>query len=303
MVGGGAGCAGWSGVMPSLEHEAIVEVLRGNPEVLAELLEGRIGVELGASPARVMEPDFTQVVPAEFRADAFIVFGTLPRYGLVVEIQRRRDEGKRRSWPLYLAAAHAQLGCPCWLAVIASTAAVARWAARPIRSFQPGWGFAPLVVGPAQVPRVTDRDRALASPGMAVLSALVHAHEPADAAVAIAAIEGLVGLPPQRATLYFQLLQGVLRDPVFAVLEAHMEQHKIPYRIPFAKKAYEDGVHDGLVAVRRALMTLVAAHLGPVDPDLRSRIESCSDLEVLQSWLEAVATAPDADAIRAALGD
>jgi hypothetical protein len=293
--------------MPSLEHEAIVEVLRGNPEVLAELLEGRVEVELGALPARVMEPDFTQVVPAEFRADGLIVFGEPARFGLVVEIQRRRDGGKRQSWPLYLAAAHAQLACPCWLVVIASTGAVARWAARPIKSFQPGWGFAPLVIGPEQIPRVTDRGRALASPGMAVLSALVHAHDPADASVAIAAVEGLVGLPTNRATLYFQFLQGVLSEPVFAEVEAHMEQHKIPYRIPFAKKAYEqgqaDGRQEGVQALRQAVLTIVAARVGSVEPELVARIETCCELAVLKRWLEAVATADDTAAIRSALGD
>lgn len=286
--------------MPSLEHEVIVEVVCGFPEVLRELLGGRLGVDLDALPVRVADPDFTNLVPAEFRADGLVVFGEPARHGFVVEIQRSRDEGKRLSWPLYVATAHAELRCACWVVVIAPDRRVAAWAARPIATFQPGSNFAPIVLGPEQIPRITDAGRALASPGLAVLSAIVHAHAASDAEVAIAAVDGLAGLEPERARVYFHFLQGILDEVVFAAVEAHMGQHKIPYRIPFARKAFDEGQ---LVMIRQALLTLVEARFGSVSPELRQRIEGCADLAVLERWFEAVVRAADEDAVRAALGD
>ena len=163
----------------------------------------------------------------------------------MVEIQRNPDEGKRQTWPLYCASAHAQLRCAVWVVVIAPDHKVAAWAAQPIDTFQPGTGFAPVVIGPNEIPRVTDPRRALASPGLALLSAIVHGHEPGGEQVAIAAVDGLASVEPDRATLCLQILQALLDDVVFAAVEAHMELSNFPYRIPFARKAYEQGREQG----------------------------------------------------------
>jgi hypothetical protein len=40
--------------------------------------------------------------------------------------------------------------------VIATDERVARWARRPIRTLHPGVTFAPLVLGPAQIPKIRD---------------------------------------------------------------------------------------------------------------------------------------------------
>lgn len=291
-------------VMPSLEHEVIAEVVCGFPEILRELLGDRLGLALDPVPVRVADPDFTSLVPTEFRADGLVVFGEPPSHAFVVEIQRSRDEGKLRSWPLYAAAAHAELGCACWVVVIAPDPRVAAWAARPISNFQPGCNFAPVVLGPDEIPRITDAGRARASPGLAMLSAIVHANQVGDAEVAIAAVDGLGGLDPERARLYFRVLQGILNEAVFAAVEAHMEQHKIPYRIPFARKAFEEGqLEGGVLLMRRAVLALVGVRLGAVPADVRERIEACTEVAVLERWHEAVARAADQDGVRAALGE
>ncbi|MBE7447692.1 MAG: hypothetical protein HS111_02010 [Kofleriaceae bacterium] len=73
----------------------------------------------------------------------------------MVEVQRARDEDKRWTWPVYATVLHARLRCPtpawwCWRAT-------RRWRggrAAAIATFQPGASFAPLVLGPEQVPRL-----------------------------------------------------------------------------------------------------------------------------------------------------
>lgn len=79
-----------------------------------------------------------------------------------------------------------------------------------------------------------------------------------------------------------------------------MQQHKIPYRIPFAREAFEEG---GLLSMRRAVLALVSVRFGAVPADVRQRVEECTDVAVLERWHEAVARAADEDAVRAALDD
>src|SRR5205814_9322585 len=107
---------------------------------------------------------------------------------VIVEVQRQPDPDKRFAWPFYTAALHARMRCPVCLLVIATTPAVARWARRPIRSFQPKAGFVPLVVGPEAIPRVTDPAAAEQAPELAVLSVLAHGAEKGAESIAFAAI-------------------------------------------------------------------------------------------------------------------
>lgn len=82
---------------------------------------------------------------------------------------------KRFVWPLYLGALHARLSCLACLVVVTADAEVARWAAKPITTFQPGAPFTPIVVGPDRIPIVTSPEEAERLPALAVLSALAHA--------------------------------------------------------------------------------------------------------------------------------
>jgi hypothetical protein len=92
--------------------------------------------------------------------------------GIVVEVQRRQDRRKRRSWPVYVATFSAFVGgCPVTLLVIATTEKVARWAAKPIKFGEPDGLLRPVVIGPGTVPAITDPDTARQNPELAVLSA------------------------------------------------------------------------------------------------------------------------------------
>ena len=84
---------------------------------------------------------------------------------------------KRFVWPLYLGALHARLSCLACLVVVTADAEVARWAAKPITTFQPGAPFTPIVVGPDRIPIVTSPEEAERLPELAVLSALAHGSE------------------------------------------------------------------------------------------------------------------------------
>lgn len=83
-----------------------------------------------------------------------------------------------------------------------------------------------------------------------------------------------------------------------------MDARNIPYRIPFARRAYEAGQQQGgLETIRRAILALVRTRAGAVAQDIQARVEGCDDMAVLERWHEAVAQAADESAVRAALGD
>jgi len=56
--------------------------------------------------------------------------------------------------------------------VVTVDAAIAAWAARPIRTGHPGFDLVPIVLGPEAMPWVTEPDQARKNPELAVLSAL-----------------------------------------------------------------------------------------------------------------------------------
>ncbi len=83
---------------------------------------------------------------------------------VIAEVQLGIDADKLRTWPLYVAAARARLGCPVTLLVLAPDPAVARWASQPIELGHPGFMLRPVVVGYAQIPRIRDAAAAGGAP-------------------------------------------------------------------------------------------------------------------------------------------
>jgi hypothetical protein len=299
--------------VPSRDHEAPLEVLRTAPALVPLLLHEVLGVELPTyTSAEVAEADFTQIVPTEFRADLVVFLRGEPpehdtRMGVVVEIQRARDEAKRRSWPLYLAALHARIRRPTCLVVVATDDAVARWAAAPILDLAPCCVFRPLVVGPAQVPWITE-ERALAEPWLAVLSALAHGNEPEGLAVTMAALEALTAMPEHHAIVFHDLIVASLDDAARRALEEAMLTPKYEFKSEFARRYYgagrEEGREEGrLTAAREHLLALVERRLGRLDPALGDRIAAMADVERLSALVVEVGAAADAAAIDRLLRD
>jgi hypothetical protein len=163
--------------VPSFDHEILVELFRENAVLAAELLRSCAGIHIDHARADHGSIDLSQVVSTEYRADNVAILRGLdgrPVTGVIVEVQLREDRDKLQSWPIYVAALRAQLGCPAMLLVIAPEPAVARWAGRPIELGHPGFCLTPLVISFANVPRVRDPIAASHLPELAMLSVMAH---------------------------------------------------------------------------------------------------------------------------------
>ncbi|MBE7450543.1 MAG: hypothetical protein HS111_17085 [Kofleriaceae bacterium] len=308
--------------MPTIDHEAPLAVLREEPALVVELLRRALEVELPAfATAAVSEADFTQPLPAEFHADLVIHLrdeAQRPVMGIVVEVQRARDDDKRWTWPLYVCALHARLQRPTCLVVLTSDAGVARWAARSIDSFQPGATFCPLVLGPEQVPRLEPEDAA-AAPWVAIVSALVHGAAAGGATAALAGIEGARLLGGERASLFTDLILAQLDDVARRALEVVMETRKYEYKSDFARSYFERGLEEGRQkgreegreegrevgreeGLRQALLALVARR-AVVSDEQRARIVACADPERLLRLVVEVGAAADDGAVARLLAE
>jgi hypothetical protein len=292
--------------MPSHLHEVLVSMFRDRPTLAADVLAGPLGVAVPAfTQAQASSGDLTDAVPTEYRADVVITLsangaddnaGGDPVLAVVVEAQLRVDPRKRRSWPAYVATLHARLGCPVALLVVCPSAAVAARCGEPIVFGEPPGVVTPLVLGPGQVPVVTDPVRARRNPELAVLSALAHGGGPDQRSVVEAVWAALEIVDHDHATLYADVLLTVLPAAARDYLEAHMATttgHR--YHSDFARRYFDQGEAKGEAkGEARAVLAFLDARGIEVPDELRERIVGCTDLEQLDTWVRRAATASTA---------
>jgi hypothetical protein len=276
-----------------LLHEGLLDLFRHRPTLAPELLRERLCAPLPLfDRVRVGDANLTDLVPTEFRADLVLLLegeaDGVPLGALVVEVQLRPDPDKRWSWPGYVTGLRARLRCDVTLAVVAGDAAVAAWAAKPIETGHPGFTLAPLVLGPGTVPVIRDEQEAVRSPELAVLSVLIHGHEPEALDVAKAALAAARTLDDERAALYIDLVLAFVDDVARGVLEDLMASGTYQYQSDFAKRYVAEGRTAGL---REAIVHVLSARSLELSELGRAHLEACTDIATLTAWLERAATA------------
>ena len=302
--------------MPSLEHNALVEMFRETPELAARMLAQVLRAPV--PPHRsvtVVEAALDQLLPTEYRADLVLELrGARNKLilAIVLEVQLTEDWKKKFSWPVYVTVLRARKRCAACVLVITPGARVATWAAEPIQlGLGPGDGSVkPWVLGPAQLPRVTDVGMAAQEPELSVLSARAHGNEPDGLPVVLAAVVGLGGLDPKMAAVYFRLIYDALREPVRIALETFImanQQFEGVTWPPFAQqlidrgeaaglqKGMEKGMEKGMHQAKREVIVKLALRAGiTLAEEDRVRIEECEDLAMLDRWIDSALTSKTA---------
>ncbi|HKY39085.1 MAG TPA: hypothetical protein VJN18_24270 [Polyangiaceae bacterium] len=284
--------------MPSLDHESLLLLFHNQPELAAQLLREALHVELPAyTEARVASSDLSQIIPAEFGADAVVLLmASKPVLGVIIEVQLSPKARKRFSWPSYMAVLRARHECPVELLVLTPDAAVARWAAVPIELDLSGQCvIRPRVLGPQAIPVVTDPAQAAREPELAVLSALAHGGGETELALAIAtaAASGLNHLPADQQLLYLLLIRASLGDAARKAFEMYPEAQKLVEK--FAQEHEAKGKAEGKAETLRKLLTL---KFGPLSEAAALHVATASEAE-LDRYLERVLTAQTVDTVLA----
>jgi hypothetical protein len=274
--------------MISMRHECLVDLFRNRPSLAAELLTESLSVVLPRyTEARVVSIDLTETQPAEYRADVVVLLldGGKPVRVIIVEVQLKKDDDKRYSWPAYLTVSRDQHRCLADLLVVAPDPLVAAWCAEPIEIGVRGFVLCPPVLRREAIPVVTDPAEAARRPELAVLSAMAYGDTEQGATIAGAVLPAIQKLDDERARFYYDLVYNSLNEAARRALEAMMKGYE--YQSDFAKKYVAQGRTEGLTeGTARALLTALRVR-GIAVPDAeRERILAQKDPEILERWHE-----------------
>ncbi|GAA1616291.1 hypothetical protein [Nocardia ninae] len=285
--------------MPSIHHEAPLELLRHNPELAAALLaDTGIRLPTGAT-ATISDSNLSTCNPPEFRADAVTLLRGIDgdKLAVITESQSAPPKrGKRRAWPAYVAVAQSQHDCDAVLVVIAASPATAHACSRTIHTGHPGFSLAPIVIGPHNTPDPTDPAFARVAPELTVLAALTHALDLSEDANRRLVLDKLATLDRETRTTYTRFVRHAASDAARKALEELM-----------ASPTYRDDWVDGLLDQGRAegeargeakmLLRALVARGFAVSDDLRARVLSTSDTEQLEAWMDKAAVADSLDVV------
>jgi hypothetical protein len=187
-----------------------------------------------------------------------------------------------------VATLRARLGCPVLLLVLCPDTTVAAWCAEPIVVGRPGLVLTPVVLGPADIPAVTDPELARQRPHLAVLSALAHGATAGADGVFGALLAALEVIDHDHASLYADFVLALLPAAARAHLEALMSTTHFRYRSDFARRYFAAGEAEGEA---RAILAVLAARGVAVPDEVREQITGCTDRDQLETWIRRAATA------------
>lgn len=295
--------------MVSLLHEGVIELVRDRPAFAADMLDRLLGLEVPAfTEARLAEATLNKLVPVEYRADAVVVFTERkPVFGAIIEAQLQRDDNKLYTWPLYAVGARERHRCPFVVIVVTPDPATEAWAARTV-DIGGGVRFWPLVVGPEGIPKVTDHEQARREPQLAVLSVMAHGQGDIETAMAIAdaATTAISQLPEDQRLLYSLLVQSNLSTAARKVIEMHprLEKFLTETQRQQLQQTRAEGRAEGRAQGRAegeaaALLKILAQRGLELTPEQRRRITECTELAVLERWIDRSLSARSIDEVLA----
>lgn len=283
--------------MPSAEHETPIALAKLDPGLVAWLLVNVFQIKVpDYHYARTQAADVRVVVPRTYHADGMLVFCDVadrPVLAVVLEVQRRWDQTKRRTWRLYVAQLEAELDVSVALVVYCPNPAIAH-RYRDLFEFD---GISlllrPLIFTPDQVPLVVDIELGRSNPTLAVLSALCHSGQPEVDAVFPALAAALQSLGPTKAISYYDIVLAGLPEAPRTRWEAFMTTAiGSEYRSQLLREVDACGEARGEARGKaRAVLTVLATRDVAVPADVRERILACTDLAQLDTWLRRAGTA------------
>jgi len=216
-----------------------------------------------------------------------------PLMGAVLEVQRRWDVTKLRTWKLYVAQLEAELDVVTALVVFCPDPAIARRYRTLFEEDESSLTLLPLIFTPDDLPLVIDVDLARANPAQAVFSAVCHIDRPEVEAAFPALVEALRAADPKQALLYYDVVLAGLPPATRTRWEAFMSTSAgYEFQSELLRKVSAEQLARGEA---QAILTVLEERGVPVPDDIRDRIMACADTGQLSAWLRRAVTAATAD--------
>lgn len=282
---------------PTAEHEALHRVFYEHEDksLFTRAMARAFGIgvpEPVPDGVTVLSTDLTETDPLERRADSvlqvqFLVEDPTGKYILVLESQTEPERERRRRWPHFISHLHDKYDCPVVLAVVCSKKSTERWAREPIPIGLQGLTVqvtTPIVFGPDTVPAITDPAEAADDLVLAVFSALTHSRTPAAGGIIEALLAALGTIDVETASNLSEFTETGLADTVGGQIWSKIMATRT---YPFVSRTRLEAEAKGEAKGKAEAILRVLGRRGiEVDDESRERIESCTDLAVLDGWLD-----------------
>ncbi|MFE4665328.1 hypothetical protein ACFRI7_14290 [Streptomyces sp. NPDC056716] len=263
-----------------------------------------------------LDADLTDSRSIEGRVDSLFRVHAVDDTGgflLVVESPDKREPVRRDNWTYYLAYLYAKYRLPAILLVLCRDKATAAWAAEPIRigrRFHTTIEVCPLVLGPGNLPTITDPGEAARDLPLAVFSAFAHAKDPGLPVILEALVAGMETWSPDGTDIgdgmsvddwaeYVEigLGEGPARDlwrqlmgkwsPKFPGSGTLLEEVWLAGREEGEAKGRAVGRAEGRADGRvEGILRILIGRGIEVSAPVRQRIIGCTDLDVLGVWFD-----------------
>jgi hypothetical protein len=288
--------------MPSSRHEALHRIFRDKPELFAHAFK-MLNIDFPTPcEVAVVDTDMTEIVPIERRADTVMMFTS--RWGsktaVIIESQSQSDEDKTSAWAYYLSYAHIKFDCPVMLLVICQDKATTAWAREPKKIGMTGVPCLvvhPMVLGPDNVPRITDPAEACEDAVLAMFSALTHARSPKVDAILKALDVALTTVDTDTAAYVAEQTEIGLGDTEARQIWRNlMVMQNYRFKSEFAEMLRAEGRAEGEARGEAKSVLKVLEQRGvPVPEPIRERVLACTDPALLEDWLVRSLKATTAD--------
>ncbi|WP_241842061.1 hypothetical protein [Pseudofrankia sp. BMG5.36] len=255
---------------------------------------------------------FQKLVPTSYHADNTLVFTCAGQrvYAVVIEVQLRWVPKKWLSWKIYAASLEKELGVGVILAVFCPEIEVAA----KYRGLSGADKFSvrlwPYVLSPGDLPLVEEAVYARANIALAALSLVCHGgDDPATLEPSFAALyEAMHEVDWELARRICDMLFAGLSKAARARWEEHMTVVDSEYRSELFREIEARGRTEGLTEGRTegraegmakakadAVLRILSQRGVPVPDVAQEKIRSCTDLDLLDTWLDRVLTATSAE--------
>ncbi|QBS45382.1 hypothetical protein DMB37_40200 [Nocardia sp. CS682] len=289
--------------------------------MVTELLSSVVGTPLPEfDHAHSDSGDLPDIRPTEYRADLVVTLTSdnVPVFGIVIEVQLKPDKDKCWSWPVYLTTLRARQRCPVLLVVLCPNQHAATHCRQPI-TVSPGFILTPVVLGPADVPVITDPQSVIAHPDLTVLSAIAHRNDPERDAILFTLAETMhclparneyidvimAALPAGAARHFWEMLMTTKSGPY---LSAHLNKQYAKAKSEGMAEGKAKGMAEGMAEGKakgkaegkaegvaegkaQSLLTVLAVKRLHTTPQIESKVNGCTDPAQLDRWTRRAITA------------
>jgi hypothetical protein len=271
--------------MPSMTHEAPIELIRQHPGLAVELLQAMTDVKVPEDVSVTLgATDMSATVPVQYTADMLVVISDVasgePVLSVIIEPQLRDDETKRFSWPVYVTDARRVSKCPAAvLLVLCPDPLEAEKCRQIIHTGHPGFDLIPVIIDPLSSP---GRDGG--SPYLTIFAACMGAIDMATEAGAHLVLSAIrdtaAGAGDQKRMT--TIIMSLAPDDARPILEAMMATTE--FKRTIVDRIYEQGKAAYL------LRALRSRGLEPSEAQ-QEQIASCADEAQLDRWFDRAMTA------------